>query len=417
MHFISRGSWLGDDKSSRALGESMRNGQSAFRLFGFTGFAAASALAIGLARHSNLPLWIVAALAACGVITFLAVAMATKIVTGSESLTYYHHQMAILLMSAFVLWTLRAPLLPYLDIDVVGIGAFLAFGRIGCLKAGCCYGLPCSRGVRYGRHHICSGLLRHLAEIPLFPVQAIESACVLAIVFLSTLQVAVGRPPGSALSSYLVGYAFLRFFLEFLRGGTDRRFAWGFSEAQWTSFAIVCGTIGLEAQGALPFEMWHVVAIVALALVAIALQFHPLLRSTHRLFTPAHIEEFAQALDLASDLAAEERQGEASPTIHLAGTKMGIQVSAGYLSDGDTSVWHYTLSLTGGLMSERTARLLATLVSRLTCSTYPLKILPGRSGIYHLLSQGASALGGNTRDAAMGRNRSIQRTVSLFLNL
>ena len=366
----------------------MRNAQSAFRLFGFTGFAAASALALALARHGNLSLWIVAGLAACGAVTFLVVAMATKVVTGVESLTYYHHQIAVLPMSALMLWALRTPLLPYLDIDVLGIGVFLAFGRIGCLKAGCCYGLPCPRGARYGRSYMGSVLPRHLAEIPLFPVQAIESAGVLAIVILGTLQVAVGHPPGSALSTYLVGYAFLRFFLEFLRGGTDRRFAWGFSEAQWTSLAVLGGTIGLEAQGTLPFEMWHVAAFAAIVLAAIALQLNPRLRSMHRLFHPSRIEEFAQALEFASHTAAAKHPLPASSAIHVSATKMGIRVSGGYLSDGATSVWHYTLSQAGGSMSERTARLLATLASRLIGSADPFKILPGRSGVYHLLPAG-----------------------------
>jgi hypothetical protein len=311
--------------------------------------------------------------------------MATKIVTGAESLTYYHHQTAVLLMAALLLSGLRAPLLPYLDIAILGVGVFLAFGRIGCLKAGCCHGLPCPHGVRYPRHHLDSGFPRHLVEVALFPVQAVESLGILGIVCLGTLQVIARCPPGSALSSYLVAYAFLRFLLEFFRGGTDRPFLWGFSEAQWTSFAIVCATVGLEAQGALPFEMWHRFAAVAMALVTIALQFHPRLRFIRGLFDPFHMEELAQALELASDLAAEERQRPSSRTIHLAVTKLGIRISGGYLNARGTLVPHYTLSRAGGAMSERTARLLAELVSQLTRSPYPVRILPGRSGVYHLV--------------------------------
>jgi prolipoprotein diacylglyceryltransferase len=362
----------------------MRNGQSAFRFFGLIGFAMAYALAAGLARYAGLSLWIVTALAVSGAVAFLALAMVTKIVTGAESLTYYHHQTAVLLMAALVLSGLRAPLLPYLDIAVLGIGVFLVFGRIGCLKVGCCHGLPCPRGVRYPRHYLDSGFPGHLVEVALVPVQAVESLGVLGIVCLGTLQVITRRPPGSALSSYLVAYAFLRFLLEFFRGGTDRRFLWGFSEAQWTSLAIVCATVGLETHGELPFEMWHRFAVVAMALVTIALQFHPLLRFTRGLIDPFHIEELAQALELASDLAAEQRQG-VSQTIHLAVTKMGVQISGGCLGEGGTPVRHYTLSRAGGAMSERTARLLAVLVSQLTRSPYPVKILPGRSGVYHLV--------------------------------
>jgi hypothetical protein len=128
--------------------------------------------------------------------------------------------------------------------------------------------------------------------------------------------------------------------------------------------------------------MWHTFAVVAMALVTIALQFHPHLRFARGLFDPFHIEELAQALELASDLAAEE---PASRTIHLAVTKLGIRISGGCLGEAGTPVPHYTLSRAGGAMSERTARLLAVLASQLTRSPNPFKILPGRSGVYHLV--------------------------------
>jgi len=69
-----------------------RYGRPAFQGCGYIGFGAACALATGLARYGGLSLWIVAALAVSGAITFFALAMATKIVTGAETLTYYHHQ-------------------------------------------------------------------------------------------------------------------------------------------------------------------------------------------------------------------------------------------------------------------------------------------------------------------------------------
>lgn len=366
----------------------------AFRLFGFAGFAVASALAAALAWYCHLSLWIIAAFAASGAITFLALAMGSKIVTGVESLTYYHHQTAVLLVSASVLWSLHLPLLPYLDIDILGIGVFLVFGRIGCLRAGCCFGLPWSHGVRYGRDHIRSGFPRYLAEVPLFPVQAIESACVFGLVCLGASQVVHHRPPGSALSLYMIGYALLRFFLEFFRGGTDRPFAWDFSEAQWTSFGIVCCVIGLGARGALPFEVWHVAAVALIALGAIVSKLHSSLRFTRQLLHPAHIEEFAQALDRTSALAAVEQPRAAPPAVYLAVTQMGIQVSFGFLSERETPVWHYTLSHTGGSMTQHTAKVLANLVFQLTRSNHAFKIVPGPSGgVYHLLLRGQNQIG------------------------
>ncbi|HEY1219108.1 MAG: prolipoprotein diacylglyceryl transferase family protein [Bryobacteraceae bacterium] len=363
-----------------------RYGRPAFQGCGYIGFGAACALATGLARYGGLSLWIVAALAVSGAITFFALAMATKIVTGAETLTYYHHQTAILLVAALLLWRLRAPLLPFLDVTILSIGLFLVFGRIGCLKSGCCYGLPWHGGVRYSTECVASGFPRHLAEVPLLPVQAIESLWVLGIVCWGALQVVTGHPPGSALSSYCVLYAWGRFFLEFLRGGPNRPFFWRFSEAQWTSFAIVCGAVCAEALGILPLQPWHGAAIALIAVSVIALQLHPRLRSLHRLFHPLHIEEFAEALELVSDLAADDRRQSPVRTIHLASTKMGIQISCGHLIAGKT-VRHYTLSQTGEAMSERTARCLATLVPQLTRSPQPVQVLAGRAGVFHLLME------------------------------
>ena len=33
---------------------------------------------------------------------------------------------------------------PYLDATALGLGAFLACGRVGCTLAGCCHGRPAS---------------------------------------------------------------------------------------------------------------------------------------------------------------------------------------------------------------------------------------------------------------------------------
>lgn len=360
---------------------------SAFRLSGLIGFVLASALATALAWRGGLSLWVIAAIAAAGALTFLALALATKIVTGAESLTYYHHQTAILLASMLLLRMLHVPLLPYLDIAALGIGAFLACGRVGCHVSGCCHGLPCRWGVRYGKQNIAAGFPRHLAEVRLIPVQAIESIWVLGVVCIGTLLVVRKDPPGSALSLYLVLYAAGRFFFEFLRGGPDRPYFGPFSEAQWTSFAMLAAVIFAAALGLLPRQPWHGAIATVIALCAIAVMAHPGLRFIRSIAHPLHIQELAEALELVSDLSAEDayHSSPRTATIHLASTAAGIQVSCGRLMQEKSLLWHYTLSQAGKPMTGRAARFLAALVSPLTRSPYPATVVAGRTGIFHLL--------------------------------
>jgi hypothetical protein len=62
-----------------------------------------------------------------------------------------------------------------------------------------------------------------------------------------------------------------RFYFEFLRGDSERPYYFGFSEAQWTSLAIVCVAIAVEMRGFLPFHLWHVAAAACLLLTVISI--------------------------------------------------------------------------------------------------------------------------------------------------
>ena len=52
-------------------------------------------------------------------------------------------------VATVLLSLLDAPVLSYLDVTVLSLGLFLAWGRLGCLMAGCCHGRPQNWGVRY----------------------------------------------------------------------------------------------------------------------------------------------------------------------------------------------------------------------------------------------------------------------------
>lgn len=110
---------------------------------------------------------------------------------------------------------------------------FHAFGRIGCLLAGCCYGIECAFGITYPNE---PGVIR-------FPVQPIESLCEFAI--LAILLAAEKKYPQKIrmLPLYLVLYASVRFILEFFRGDEIRGTFGGISTSQWISLITIAAAI------------------------------------------------------------------------------------------------------------------------------------------------------------------------------
>ena len=128
--------------------------------------------------------------------------MATKIVTGRESLVYYHHEVAILSVSAGLLTSVGLPVLPYLDVTALGLGVFLVCGRCGCLMVGCCHGKPFRWGLRYSEAHAREGFpAACYVGARLFPVQALEALVVGTIVSACAIAVLRGAAPGTAVSS------------------------------------------------------------------------------------------------------------------------------------------------------------------------------------------------------------------------
>jgi phosphatidylglycerol:prolipoprotein diacylglycerol transferase len=115
-----------------------------------------------------------------------------------------------------------------------------AFGRIGCFLAGCCHGrpVPPPMGVRFPEHSIP---WERYGDIPLFPVQLMESAWLFSITLLLVLKV----PFRHRFTAYLVLMGTGRFFMEFLRG--DARGAvcgvGALSPAQFISAIIVVAGI------------------------------------------------------------------------------------------------------------------------------------------------------------------------------
>lgn len=106
-----------------------------------------------------------------------------------------------------------------------------AVGRVGCFLHGCCYGAVAGEGWpwRVALH----GALRHPA--PLYEV-ALDLALA---AWIWTLRDKV-LPQGHLFRRYLVGYAAIRFTLEFLRG--DSGWSWmGLTAVQWLALPVMVG--------------------------------------------------------------------------------------------------------------------------------------------------------------------------------
>lgn len=121
------------------------------------------------------------------------------------------------------------------DILAPAIPLFHTFGRVGCFFAGCCYGIPCKFGVVF-----TNSLLAEANGIARFPVQLVEAAMEF-IIFLALDRMKkryAGK--GILLKLYLCIYAFVRFFLEYLRGDELRgHIVPGISTSQLISLLIL----------------------------------------------------------------------------------------------------------------------------------------------------------------------------------
>lgn len=362
-----------------------------FRICGYTGLFLAILVVGYLVHGQGLSFWIMAGIIISSVLTFLSLAIVTKLIIGEERLIYYHQEIAVMIVASVLLWLLQQPVLVYLDITILGLGVFLAFGRIGCLMAGCCHGLPSGWGVVYRVEHSFAGPSSHLVGVRLFPVQALESLWVFGIVIVGAVFVMTGRPPGDALTWYVVMYGLGRFFFEFMRGDSERHYYLGFSEAQWTSLLLGCAVVWAGLDGRLTFYPWHLGALAFLGLTMLVISLRRTIQGTfdHSLMHPRHIREVAEAAQLASSCAVEGcdicKRDIGHVHIDVGCTSLGIQISASRIKRPDGYTHHYALSYQNGKMSEKSARLLTNLILRIRHPSDSGEIVKTDGGVFHLL--------------------------------
>lgn len=125
------------------------------------------------------------------------------------------------LASIFILFKLNLINLKSIHNMVPALLFSHAVGRIGCLLAGCCFGIQSN-----------SFLSIHLHHADRAPVQLYESLALLVGGFFS-IKVS------NKISFYLIFYSIVRFLLEFLRGDTLRGEIFNFSTSQMLSVPIL----------------------------------------------------------------------------------------------------------------------------------------------------------------------------------
>jgi hypothetical protein len=359
--------------------------RSSFLVCGFTGLGLAVLLASGLTVYRGLSLWVLGAVVVTACATFLALAMATKIVIGEERLIYYHHEVAILTTVTAMLWLTGQPVLAYLDVTLLGVGTFLFCGRVGCFMVGCCHGRPHRFGVCYRAEHADAGFARPFVGVRLFPIQLVESAWVFATVAVGAGMMLRGAPAGAALAWYVVVYDVGRFGLEFARGDT-RPYRSGFSEAQWTSLLLMAVIVAAELRGTIPLRAWHLAAMAGMIATMAAVTVRRRLRrdDRYRLLSARHIREVADAVDLLAHADASAPAPEGTAVVNVASTSAGLRISAGSVDDGGGALRHYTLSADRAL-GEADADAMAGLLLQLRHSDQAAEVVPGHEGVFHLL--------------------------------
>ncbi len=168
-------------------------------------------------------------------------------------LTYYGGFIGASLMAIFVLRRDRFPFWKAADMAGFTVPLGLGFGRMGCLLAGCCYGLRSESAIalafpprspaseaEFKAHDLANA---SLWSHPVLPTQIFESALCLGIAAFCLLRVhGRKRYDGQVFATFLALYALGRFALEYVRDD-DRGGLLGLS----TSQLIGVGVVGLAA--------------------------------------------------------------------------------------------------------------------------------------------------------------------------
>lgn len=140
------------------------------------------------------------------------------------------------------------------DILVPYLALGHAFGRLGCLAAGCCFGKPTELpwGIEFPLHSMVhiqqqTDLVVGASEQPLavHPTQLYESGVELVLFAFLLWFRRYKRFHGQLFLCWLALYAPIRSLIEVLRGDRERGLYYGLSTSQWISLAVAATAVVL----------------------------------------------------------------------------------------------------------------------------------------------------------------------------
>ncbi len=161
----------------------------------------------------------------------------------------------------------------YADLFIPFVALAHAFGRLGCLCAGCCYGVPTSapwgavfpNGSMIHAAHQSAGLVGFgEAALPVHPTQLYEAGFELAMFWLLMGLRSRKRFHGQLFLIWLAAYPIARSLIEVVRGDQERGvWALGISTSQYISIGVAALAVWLyfhlrkRTRGDGPAELTH----------------------------------------------------------------------------------------------------------------------------------------------------------------
>lgn len=121
-----------------------------------------------------------------------------------------------------------------------------SIGRLGCFFAGCCYGKPATSAFAVKFTNPQSLIDPGYLGVPVHPAQLYEAGgnfiIFLILHFMLKQSISKKLKTGRVMLAYILGYAVLRFTIEFFRGDDRGGFTFGLSPSQIIAIAVICIT-------------------------------------------------------------------------------------------------------------------------------------------------------------------------------
>ena len=157
-----------------------------------------------------------------------------------EGFVFYGALIGGLLGVAIFAATKKLPFFSLTDYFIPALVIGHAFGRIGCVFAGCCYGMECVSPISI----VFPEGSAAPAGVPLLPTQIMESVFLFLLCAFLVWRLKKQKPFGTVSGWYMVLYGAWRFGIEFFR--SDERGAVGvLSTSQFISIFVLLGGIAL----------------------------------------------------------------------------------------------------------------------------------------------------------------------------